>query len=70
MMGLSLGVEDTCPRLNSTERTYVGDLEAAEPFRNEAGMALEAVLALEAVVDAFQRWGSTAVEDLAALYRS
>ena len=47
--------EDTCPRLKSTERTNTGNLEAAEPIRSEAGMALEAVLAmvaLEAVVDA------------------
>ena len=36
----------------------------AESIRIEAGMALEAVLALEAVVDAFQRLGSLeTVED-------
>ena len=43
-------VEDTWPRLKSTERTDMGNLEAAEPVRSEAGMALEALLALEAVV--------------------
>ena len=43
-------VEDTSPRLKSTERTNMGNWEAAEPVRSEAGMALEAVLALEAVV--------------------
>ena len=37
---------DTCP-----VRMNVVDAEAAEPIRSEAGMALEAVLALEAVVD-------------------
>ena len=43
-------VEDTCPMLKSTERTDMGNLEAAEPVQSEAGMAFEAVLALEAVV--------------------
>ena len=43
-------MEDTWPRLKSTERTNVGDLEAGEPIRSEAGMAMGAVLALEAVV--------------------
>ena len=38
---------DNCP-----ERTNVGYLEATEPIRSKAGMALEAVLALEVVVDA------------------
>ena len=38
--------------LKSTERTNMGNSEAAESVRSEAGMALEAVLALEAVVDA------------------
>ena len=68
-------VEDTCPRLKSTERMNAGNMEAAEPIRSKAGMALEAVLTLEAVlalkavvvleavVDAFQRLGSAAVED-------
>ena len=50
-MMLSLeSVEDTWPRLKSTERTNMGNSEAAEPVRSEAGMALEAVLALEVVV--------------------
>ena len=44
-------VEDTCPRLKSTERTNAGNSEATGPIRSEVGMALEAVLALEAVVD-------------------
>ena len=43
-------VEDTCPRLKSTERTNAGNSEAAEPIWSEAGMALEAVLALKAVL--------------------
>ena len=43
-------VEDTWPRLKSTERTNMGNSKAAEPIRSEAGMALEAVLALESVV--------------------
>ena len=49
--------------LKSTKRTNMGNSEAAEPVRSEAGMALEAVLALEAGValDAFQR--SAVVED-------
>ena len=49
--------------MKSTERTNAGSLKAAELFWSEAGMALEAVLALEAVVDAFQTLGSAAVED-------
>ena len=36
--------------LKSAERTNAGNLEAAEPFRSKAGMVLEAVLALEALV--------------------
>ena len=43
-------MEDIWPRLKSTERTNMGNLEAAEPVQSEAGMALEAVLVLEAVV--------------------
>ena len=38
---------DNCP-----ERMNVMDAEAAEPVRSEVGMALEAVLALGAVLDA------------------
>ena len=37
---------------NCLERVYATDAEAAESIRSEAGMALKAVLALEAVVDA------------------
>ena len=47
---MSSEVEDTWPRLKSTERTNMGNSEAVEPVRSKAGMALEAVLALEAVV--------------------
>ena len=43
-------VEDTLPRLKSTERTNMGNSEAVVPVQSEAGMALEAVLALETVV--------------------
>ena len=38
---------DICP-----ERMNVVDAEAAESIRSETGMALEAVVVLEAVVDA------------------
>ena len=51
-------MEDTCPRLKSMGRTNAGNLEAAEPIRSEAVLALEAVVVLGAVVDAFQRLGS------------
>ena len=43
---------DTCPRLRSTERTNAGNAEATKPIRSEAGVALEALVALEAVMDA------------------
>ena len=49
--------------LKSTERTNVGNSEAAETIRSEAVLALKAVVVLKAVVDAFQRLGSAVVED-------
>ena len=47
MVGLSLTAVDTCP-----ERMDAVDAEGSRPPRIAAGMALEVVLALEAVVDA------------------
>ena len=47
MQGVETAAVDTCPK-----RTNVGDLEAAEPIRSEAGVALEAVLTLVVVLEA------------------
>ena len=64
MAELSLETVEEAAVDNCPERM---DAEAAEPFRSEAGMALEAVVVLEAVVDAFQRLGSAMGVETAVL---